>query len=139
MCSTRNTCGILDNNRFVFAREGNAQSPLRSSDVLKKFAIESGAKNPELISSTSLRKHVATISQILNLKDNELDSLANFLGHDVSIHREFYRLPDDTIQLAKLSKLLLEVENGTISQHKGKTLDEIQLDAEGWCYLYLTK
>lgn len=131
LCSRRSECGIHDENQFVFARDGHSQTPIRSSDVLKKFASDCGAKNPELITSTSLRKHVATISQILSLKDNELDSLANFLGHDINIHRQYYRLPEDTIQLAKLSKLLLEIENGNISNHKGKTLDEILLDSEG--------
>ncbi|WAR31628.1 hypothetical protein MAR_034170, partial [Mya arenaria] len=130
LMKTREVVGISTRNIYVFARFGDAEFPLRSSDVLRKFALECGANNPELITSTSLRKHVATISQILNLKDNELDQLANFLGHDVRIHREFYRLPEDTIQLAKISKLLVELESGKIQNHEGKTLDEIHPDVE---------
>ena len=107
LCSSRNECGIHDENQFLFARDGNSQTPVQSSDFLNKFANECGAKNPELIKSTSLRKHVATISQILSLKDNELESLANFLGHDINIHRQYYRLPEDTIQLAKISTVFL--------------------------------
>lgn len=115
----------------MFARLGHAQFPLRSADILRKYATECGAEQPELITSTSLRKHVAVISQLLNLKDNELDSLANFLGHDIKVHREYYRLPDDTIQLAKVSKLLVEMENGTLQTHQGKSLDQIQKYIEG--------
>ena len=43
------------------------------------------AEKPELLTSTALRKHVAILSQVLNLKDQELDILARFLGHDIRI------------------------------------------------------
>jgi len=44
-----------------------------------------------------------------------------FMGHDVRTHREFYRLPEDTIQLAKLSKLhvFLLTESGEIESLSG--------------------
>ncbi|ELT90403.1 hypothetical protein CAPTEDRAFT_202280 [Capitella teleta] len=32
------------------------------------------------------------------LQGNELELLANFLGHDIAIHREFYRLPEQEMQ-----------------------------------------
>ncbi|KAL8619434.1 hypothetical protein ACOMHN_011785 [Nucella lapillus] len=70
------------------------------------------------------------MSQILNLKEHELDALADFLGHDIRVHRQFYRLSEDTIQLSKVSKLLLELESGRLMRHTGKTLDEIQVDEE---------
>jgi len=55
-----------------------------------------------------LRKHVTTISQVLNLKENELDIdlLAQFMGHDIRVHREFYRLPLDVLQTAEVAKIL---------------------------------
>jgi hypothetical protein len=34
-----------------------------------------------------MRKHIDTMSQVINLKGNELDILANFMGHDVRIHK----------------------------------------------------
>ncbi len=50
----------------------------------------------------------------MNLKNNELNQLAKFLGHDIRVHREYYRLSENTIQLAKVSKLLLSLENNQI-------------------------
>ena len=77
------------------------------------------------------------ITQLLNLKDNELDLVARFMGHDVRVHREYYRLPEDTLELAKVSKLLLNLEKGELSECKGKSLDEIPIDVAGWLfYLY---
>lgn len=68
---------------------------------------------------------------MLNLQENEADQLADFLGHDIRVHRQYYRLPQGTIQLAKMSKVLLAVENGTLSQYKGQALDDIEIDPEG--------
>ena len=69
----------------------------------------------------------ATLSQLLNLQENELELLANHLGHDITVHREFYRLPEDTFNLAKVGKLLLALEK-VVSQYTGKTLNEIEMD-----------
>ena len=78
---------------------GTRKTPLRSTDVLRKFSVECGAKQPQLLTTTSFRKHIAVISQMINLKENELDTLAGFLGHNIKVHRDFYRLPEDTLQV----------------------------------------
>ena len=52
--------------------------------------------------------------------------LADFMGHDISVHREFYRLSEPTIQSARISKLLLALEKGKMHELKGKSLDEIE-------------
>lgn len=49
---------------------------------------------------------MATLS-VLNLNDTEQDRLADFLGHDIRVHRKFYCLPKGTLQLAKISKVLI--------------------------------
>lgn len=41
-----------------------------------------------------------------------MDQIATFLGHDIRVRREFYRLPESTLQLAKVSKLLIAMEKG---------------------------
>ncbi|KAL4221113.1 hypothetical protein ACF0H5_019373 [Mactra antiquata] len=130
LVNTRRVGHIIASNKYMFARAGEAEFPVRASDVLRKNAHECGAKRPELLNSTSFRKHIAVIVQMLNLKENELDVLAGFLGHDIRVHREFYRLPQDTMQIAKVSKLLMELEKGNIQHYKGKSLDEIQFDLE---------
>lgn len=123
----RKDCGVLDENLFLFARP-HCLTPYRGQDCLRLYASECGAENPELLRSTQLRKHVATLSQILNLKNHELDQVANFLGHDIRVHREYYRLPEATTQLAKISKLLLAMEKGSLRNLQGKTLDEIEIE-----------
>lgn len=113
---------ILDSNEYVFARQ-NSYSHLRGSDCLRKYAAASGTRRPETLTSTQLRKHVATLSQIMNLRENELDQLAKFMGYDIRVYREYYRLTENTLQLAKIIKLLMAIELGT-EVYKGKSLDE---------------
>ncbi|XP_048855405.1 uncharacterized protein LOC125739885 [Brienomyrus brachyistius] len=129
LVSKRPECGVCDTNVFLFARP-KSLSYYRGQDCLRIHASRCGAKNPEHLRSTQLRKHVATLSQVLNLKNNELDQLADFLGHDLRVHRDFYRLPVPTTQLAKISKLLLTMEKGQLSSVQGKSLDEIEIDGE---------
>ena len=77
---------------------------------------------------TKLRKQLATVTQIAQLNEGELEQVANFMGHDLKVHREFYRLPTNTIQMAKVSKLLLALDEGKIKSIKGCSLDDISLD-----------
>ncbi len=130
LVKTRRNCDVLDENVFMFGRP-QALSRFRGSDVIHQIAQSCGAKHPATLSSTRLRKHMATMSKVLNLKDNEMDDLADFLGHDIRVHRQYYRLPEGTLQLAKISKILMAMERGQLSEFKGKNLDEIQIDPQG--------
>ncbi|XP_077073859.1 uncharacterized protein LOC143738123 [Siphateles boraxobius] len=122
----RRECGVADNNLYMFARP-YAVSHYRGSDCIRYFVKACGAKNPLSLTSTKLRKHVATLSKVLNLNDTELDQLADFLGHDIRVHRQFYRLPEGTLQLAKISKILMALEQGRLSEFKGMSLDDINI------------
>lgn len=68
------------------------------------------------------------ILQLLNLNNTELEELARHMGHELSVHRKFYRLQEDVIELSKISKLLLLVEGGKASAFSGMGLDDIQLE-----------
>ncbi|CAL8266038.1 unnamed protein product [Lota lota] len=129
LIENRKECGVLDENQYLFARP-RCMTHYRGHDCLKKFASECGARKPEYLRSTQLRKQVATTSQILNLKNNEMDQLADFLGHDIRVHREYYRLPEATVQVAKISKLLLALESGKLLELRGKGLDDLEDDGD---------
>lgn len=59
-----------------------------------------------------------------------MDILAQFMGHDIRVHRNFYRLPQDTLQMATVSKLLLALEEGNVGNFRGKSLEEIELNMD---------
>ncbi len=50
------------------------------------------------------------------------------MGHELSVHRQFYRLQEDVTELAKVSKLLLTVEQGNAHQYAGMNLDDITFE-----------
>ena len=129
---TRKKAGVSASNLFVFAAPTrNSLSHLRGNDSLSAVLEECpNLKNPESIKSTKLRKYVATVSQILNLEGNELEWLARHLGHNLDVHKEYYRLQDSTIELAKVSKLLLALDEGNADKFQGKRLDEITLEGK---------
>lgn len=125
--TTREAAGIPKENQFVFARS-NSLEYTRGSEALQ-YVLKNvdGLKQPDRLTSTKLRKHVATVAQITNLTENEIDGLAKFLGHDIRVHREYYRLQDDIFITSKISKLLLAMDKGKFYEMKGKTLDEIEI------------
>jgi len=67
--------------------------------------------------------------QMLYLRKHELDLLVAFLGHDIHVHREFYRLPEQTLQVANVSKLLLAMEKGQTVMLHGRNFDHIDVYA----------
>lgn len=134
----RQEAGVSKDNQYVFARPNfGSLEPLRSSDVLRYFAKEAGLTNPNHITSTKLRKHVATVAQVLKMDKQDLETMANFMGHDITIHRSFYRLPQETLQIARMGRLLTAFNNGTIGQYSGKSIDDISLDESKKCLLCL--
>lgn len=126
----REECGVLKENGFLFALPYSVHY-LRGSNCIRQFVHECDVKNPKALTSTKLRKHIATLSTVLNLKTTELDQLADFLGHNIDVHRKHYRLPEGTLQLAKISKVLMALEQGRLGEYKGKSLDEIHIDPNG--------
>ena len=50
------------------------------------------------------------------------------MGHDIRIHREVYRMPSGTMQLAKISKLLIALDKGTLPQNS--SLEDIEIGEE---------
>ena len=118
-------------SQYVFVRNESARHQYRGCNSLRKHAQQSGAKRPELLTSTRLRKQLGTLAQLLNLGENGQDILAGFMGHDIRIHREFYRLPVHLIQIAKMAKVLHLMNEGQIAKFQGKDFDEITFDENG--------
>lgn len=112
LLKTREVFNFIDkNNPYLFALP-HSMNCIRGCDAVRKLSIESGVKNPENLTSTKLRKQVATIAQILNLSNGDLEQLSTFLDHSKDVHNQFYRLSESAFQVAKVSKLLLMLEKG---------------------------
>ncbi|KAJ8942578.1 hypothetical protein NQ314_010034 [Rhamnusium bicolor] len=120
---------MTQSNIYLFGNP-RTNEPIVGYKVIKKYALNCGATSPNAITCTRLRKHLATLTQLINLSESDMEQLASFMGHTLGIHRSSYRLPDDVFQTAKISKLLLLMEKGGAGKFKGKTLDEIDLNMD---------
>lgn len=64
LIKTRAKVGIPRTNEFIFARFSD-NSPMSGNSELKEVVQSCpGLKSPELITSTNLRKYIATVSQV---------------------------------------------------------------------------
>ena len=124
LVATRETVGIAEDNPYLFV--GASGTTLRGSDCIRRTAEKTGASN---VSATKYRKHFATMMQLIQLSDNEMDIVAKFMGHDIRVHKEFYRLPDKTVDVAKVTKLLMATDKG-MGAFVGSTLDELDPTTE---------
>lgn len=111
----RNEAGVSKENPYVFGLTGGNNTFLRACKLLRSFSKLCGAKNPENLRGTQLRKHIATRSILLDLENQEISDLAHFMGHNEAIHRSHYRIPIVTRDIIKMSKLL-EIAQGNNEQ-----------------------
>ncbi|XP_072178107.1 uncharacterized protein [Diadema setosum] len=126
LVDNRHQAGVNPENEYLFARSHSMSlGHIRASDCLRKFSYLSEVKHPDTITGTRLRKQLGTLCQLLSLKENEMDIVANFQGHDLHVHRDFYRLPNEVLQVAKVSKILLSMEQGGEGPSQGETLDSV--------------
>lgn len=98
---------LEDSNLFLF---GNPKTnhPILGYKIVQTHAKLSGAKNPNALTSTKLRKHLATLTQVFNMTSSDIEQLATFMGHTFDVHsRVYYRvcITDYLTTSTKLQKL----------------------------------
>lgn len=136
LASRREACGVHQSNPFLFAKPNLSPSSFfRGVNSIKAFSNLCRAKKPELFLSRNLQKHIARVFQILNLENDELSHLAKLLGLDIRTDKEYYRLPEAAEELAKIARLLLAMERGSLEKFKGNSLEDIPI--EGVCVMSL--
>lgn len=113
----RNALGICLKNIYLFATPTrSSERPLRGNDCMNNvLKLIKGLQYAERIRSTELRKYCATVMQVADLSENDLRWVAEHLGHNLDVHREYYRLRESTVELSKVSRLLLAVDEGNSS------------------------
>lgn len=65
--ATRVQCGVCEGNKFFFALPTSTTAHLRFYDVLKRVALQAKLKKPENLTTTRLRKHLATVAQVFRV------------------------------------------------------------------------
>jgi len=129
LMTNRSKVGICPQNPYVFANR--EEKYIRGHDCLRNMSHPAGCQFPERINSTSLRKYVATVIQLFDLQEVHVDLIARHLGHDLRVHRDFYRLQEHAQETSLVSKLLLAINSGKASALRGKTLENMEETLKG--------
>lgn len=117
---------FVSDNDYVFHTTGKGF--IDGTKVIHKYVNNCKLEKPECITATGLRKHLATITQLLQFSDHDMEQLSKFMGHTLKTHCGVYRMSDTIYQTAKVSKLLLLMTEGGADEFRGKSLDEINID-----------
>ncbi|XP_034748086.1 uncharacterized protein LOC117956880 isoform X2 [Etheostoma cragini] len=131
LVNKREACGVHKDNPFLFAKPDSSPTSVHQGMVcIRAFSILCGAKNPEHLRAMHLHKHIARVFQVLYLENDELDKLGKLLGLDIRADRDYYRLPEAAVELAKIAKLILAMEKGSLERFEGNSLDQIEIEEE---------
>lgn len=81
---------IAEDNEYVFANPKSTIKWGQGDVAIRNLTKKMNLRYPVAISSNKLRKHIATVTQILNLSPEELKQFSKFMGHTEKTHSEFY-------------------------------------------------
>ncbi|XP_033758150.1 uncharacterized protein LOC117340499 [Pecten maximus] len=126
--ASRDKGGIKAENPYMFANKSSGV--VRAGDSLNEVKERLGAKlkYPKRILATNLRKHTATIAQVLSLNEHEMKWLCNHLGHTRRVHDQYYRQTSGLIERIDIAKLMIMQEHNSVAKCNQKSLSEIQFD-----------
>ena len=122
--SGRGTCSYSEDCFFLFwfvlcwCWCNTLQNHFVGVTASKKDVQLCGTAHPEYFNGVT-KTRCNPVSNIM-LKGQQHNMLAKFTGNDIRVHREFYRLPEQTLQVAKMGQLLMGL-NKDITAYAGKT------------------
>lgn len=111
----RKNAGVNEKNPYVFGLPSIDKVKfkyLRACKLMNKFSLQCGAEFPGRLRGTELRKQIATACVTMELSENEVSDVANFMGHADKVHKEIYRQPIISREIVQISKIL-EAAQGT--------------------------
>ncbi|XP_072750439.1 uncharacterized protein [Anoplolepis gracilipes] len=126
---------FLKKNPYVFGIPSSTKryfKYLRACVLMRYFSKKCDAQLPTLqiphsLRGTELRKHIATTCITLNLSENEVDDLANFMGHHEKIHKRHYRQSIPAIEIIRMTKFLEAALGENMQQQSNNSDSEEQV------------
>ena len=116
---TREQIGVIPSNTFLFpCTTKKSSNHVRGWEVVHEIAGKAKLRKPELITSTKIRKHMATVLQLLDMNNAELEWVTEHLGHTGDVHKTWYRQEASTVELTKVAKLLIAKDKGVDFKNK---------------------
>ncbi|KAK3108247.1 hypothetical protein FSP39_004029 [Pinctada imbricata] len=124
----RDKCGIQRDNPYIFANTRHLS--VRAGNALNLVKYEIDLRRPDRILATNLRKHTATISQVMGLDDQQLKWLQRHMGHTERVHLQHYRATSGLIERIDIAKLMLLQEKNMVGRFAGLRLEDITFEVK---------
>ncbi|XP_060571742.1 uncharacterized protein LOC132729920 isoform X2 [Ruditapes philippinarum] len=118
--------GCTNRALFIVMQTTHKFGPRRAYDSLNAVCSECELTRPEQLTSTNLRKYMATLCQVMNLAPNELQQVCRHLGHTTKVHLNHYRTMSPYIERVNIGKILLMQDLNLQSNFVGKKLEEVE-------------
>lgn len=106
---SREQARVDPQNPYIFALSGPItykSEHLRACELMRRFSTECGASVPHSLRGTELRKHLATNFVTFNLNNVKRATVADHLGHDIQIHKNFYQVQNVAKEIVEMSQVL---------------------------------
>ncbi|XP_066927736.1 uncharacterized protein [Clytia hemisphaerica] len=124
LIDNRKSVGVSNQNKHLFPRPSRkSKSHVRPWEVVHECAIDAELVKPNLITSTKIRKHLATVLQLMVLNTAELKWVTDHLGHSEAVHNAWYRQEASTVELTKVARILIAKDKGR--SLKNKKMDDL--------------
>lgn len=81
---------LPQDNDYVFAVPGSTIKWGKGDVAIRTLMKKINLKEPQAFTSNKLRKHIATVMQLLNLSQDEVKQFSTFMGHTQKTHEEYY-------------------------------------------------
>ncbi|KAH0549666.1 uncharacterized protein LOC123261658 isoform X1 [Cotesia glomerata] len=123
----RKNARVSSRNPFVFGIAGYYKDAhLSACNVMRKLSEQCGSDNLELLRGTFLRKQIATKCSEMQLDSTTTSKVADYLGHNVAIHKKVYqqRMRADILNM---STILLKAQDPNESCNNSK--GSIEMDS----------
>ena len=106
----RNILCIDPTNKYNFASGDLSLTGWDTLQGITKWITN--LKKPKLLTPTRTRKFLAPLLQLMEMNDAELTWLTNHFEHTKDVHFQWYRKEDATLELVKVAKVLVAVDDG---------------------------
>lgn len=64
------------------------------------------------------------------MSGDELQLVADHMGHSLAMHTDVYRLQNSVLERTKVARVLLGLENGNMGQFRGRDLATVGLEGK---------
>ncbi|XP_074659474.1 uncharacterized protein LOC141912157 [Tubulanus polymorphus] len=127
IASLENRCaaGICVENKYLFPTTGKAY--VRAYSSLKSICEICNLKAPARITSVTIRKYTATLTQMMNLDKHHFGWVCKHLGHTKRVNIEHYQAMSGLIERVYLTKLFLLQDLNLTKKYEGQDLSQIDI------------